>query len=149
MNFSSSNRSQIKQTLKKKAFEEAGIPVKQISMVQVQSPAVAPTLIAPAATTVSVSPTAQVTHQIDGGTVYIKTESQIITSSMPSTSTALIIPAAAAEPPNELIVSEIKEEEIQINDEEVLISSMDVPPVEGTDDSIESAEIKIDEVTSG
>lgn len=31
-------RSQIRQTLKKKTFEEAGIPVKQVSVFQVQSP---------------------------------------------------------------------------------------------------------------
>lgn len=160
------NRSQIKQTLKKKAFEEAGIPVKQISLIQVQSPPpppVAPTLI----TSTVVQPEAT---QIDEEMVYIKNEptpqppQQIITS-MPSTSTATLILPAPSEPPQELLIeSDVKqEEEIQIggtNDElnllthtdEALLSTLNVPPppqppAEAADDSIESAEMN--EVTGG
>lgn len=146
-------RSQIKQTLKKKAFEEAGIPVKQISLIQVQSPTVPPTLI----TQTVISPEAQIT-QIDEETVYIKNEPSTTFTSLPSTSTAALIIPTSTEPPHELIVSDIKEEEeLQISDDlnllantdDDLLSSMDVPPVEGIDDSIESTEIKMDEVMSG
>lgn len=151
------NRSQIKQTLKKKAFEEAGIPVKQISMVQVQSPP--PTLITPAA----VIPSPAQISQIDDATVYMKTEPQII-ASIPSTSTAQLIPTSS-EPPNELLVSEVKEEdEIQIgtndelnlltNTDETLLTSLNVPlsqplspppSIQEADNSMDSNEIKMDE----
>lgn len=169
------NRSQIKQTLKKKAFEEAGIPVKQISLIQVQSPpTVTPTTSIISSTIVQPDAElqAQIT-QIDEETVYIKNEPssqlphQIITS-MPSTSTATLILPAPSEPPSQLIVSNVKEEEeIQIDDtndelnllantDEALLSSLNVPPppppppaVEGTNDSIESNEIQMNEVTSG
>lgn len=132
--------------------------MKQISLIQVQAPTVAPTLITPTI----VSPAAQLTR-IDDGTVYIKNEPQIITS-LPSTSTStatLIIPASA-EPPNEIIVSGIKDEgEIQIetdddlnllaNTDEVLTSESYVPPADVADESFESTEIKMEmeEVTSG
>lgn len=168
------NRSQIKQTLKKKAFEEAGIPVKQISLIQVQSPppppvtpTVAPTLI----TSTVIQPDDTQITQIDEEMVYIKSEvtpqpPQQIISSMPSTSTATLILPAPSELPHELIESNVKEEEeIQIggeNDElnllghadAALLSTLNVPPpqptsADGTDDSIESTEIKMDEITSG
>lgn len=129
--------------------------MKHISLVQVQPPTVAPTLTVPFTSTV-VQPDAQLT-QIDEEMMYIKSEPQII-SSLPSTSTTLIIPTST-EPPNELIVSDIKEEDIQIgtnvelnlltNSDEILLSSLDAPPVEGTDESIDSTEIKMEEVLSG
>lgn len=172
-----SHRCQIKQTLKKKAFEEAGIPVKQISLIQVQSPppatATPTTSIIPS--TVIQPETAQFT-QIDEEMVYIKSEApslqpphQII-ASIPSTSTATLILPAPSEPPSELIVSDVKhEDEIQIdgtnddlnllaNTDEALISSLGgstaaapppPPPVESTHDSIESNETQMNEVTSG
>lgn len=146
-NFSFECRSQIKQTLKKKAFEEAGIPVKQISLVQVQPSTIAPT---------------QVT-QMTQETVYIKSEPQIM--SFPSTSTTTIILPATSEPPHELIVSdEIKSDlddqmdthlttqigthdelNILTNPDDTLLSSLTTPTTEG-DDSIE---IKMEEVPSG
>lgn len=132
--------------MKKKAFEEAGIPVKQISLVQVQ-----PQIIAAA-------PIPQVTE-----TLYIKNEPQLM-SAIPSTSTTIILPAPL-EPPNELIVSDdIKEENIQIgtqNDnahddldlltttDEALLNSLTTPITEGTDDSADSPEIKMEDVPSG
>lgn len=140
-------RSQIKQTLKKKAFEDAGIPVKQISMVQVQPP----------------THVAQVAH---AETVYIKSEPELL-SSIPSTSTTILIPASL-EPPNELIISDIKDEQsIQLgthigttdelnlltNTDEALLSSddtlLDTPLTEDSDDSIDLHEVKMEEVVSG
>lgn len=179
------NRSQIKQTLKKKAFEEAGIPVKQISLIQVQSP---PPVQPPQPTTTTlitstvVQPETQITQPEDDEMVYIKNEPpqsqlpQQIIASMPSTSTATLILPAPSEPPHELIESDVKqEEEIQIdgtNDELNLLASTDesllssaltapLPPQpkllqppqpsveEGAEDSIESTEIQMNEITSG
>lgn len=131
-------RSQIKQTLKKKAFEEAGIPVKQISLVQVQPQTMTPV-------------------HITQETVYIKNEPQIL-SSIPSTSTAIIV-QASPEPPNELIVSEMKDEDDDIrigvhdtinlltNPDEELLDSLHAPATE--DDSVDSNEIKMEDVVTG
>lgn len=133
--------------MKKKAFEEAGIPVKQISLVQVQ-----PQIIAAA-------PIPQVTTE----TLYIKSEPQLM-SAIPSTSTTIILPTPL-EPPHELIVSDdIKEEDIHIgtqidhahdelnlltSTDEALLSSLTTPAIEGTDDSEDSPEIKMEEVPCG
>lgn len=130
--------------MKKKAFEEAGIPVKQISLVQVQPQTIVPT---------------QITQEM----VYIKSEPQLM-STIPSTSTTILIPTSS-EPPSQLIVSDdVKDEDIHMgtqivtqigthdelnlltNTDEVLLSSLATPSSEGTDDSIE---IKMEEVTSG
>lgn len=130
--------------------------MKQISLIQVQSPTVTPTTLI---TQTIVSPEAHIT-QIDEETVYIKNEPPLPTfTSMPSTSTAALFIPTSTEPPNELIVSDIKEEEelqIEANDELNLLAntddalmSMNVPTIEGTEDSIESTEMKMDEVMSG
>lgn len=144
--------------------------MKQISLIQVQSspppvaPTVAPTLIA--STVVQPEPT-----QIDEEMVYIKSEPtpqppQQIIPSIPSTSTASLILPAPSEPPQELIESfNVKEEEeIQIDDtnpglnllsttDQSLLSTLNVPPsqppVEGTSDSVDSTEIKMNEISSG
>lgn len=129
--------------MKKKAFEEAGIPVKQISLIQVQPQAIA---------------TAPITH-VAQETVYIKSEPQLI-STIPSTSTTILVPATA-EPPGELIVSDvIKDEDIQMatqirtedqlnllaNADDTLLSSLASPTTESTEDSIE---VKMEDVPSG
>lgn len=85
-------------------------------------------------------------------------------STIPSTSTTILIPTSS-EPPSQLIVSDdVKDEDIHMgtqivtqigthdelnlltNTDEVLLSSLATPSSEGTDDSIE---IKMEEVTSG
>ncbi|XP_055299492.1 chromatin complexes subunit BAP18 isoform X1 [Sitodiplosis mosellana] len=118
--------SQIKQTLKKKAFEEAGIPVKQISLMQ------SPTHTAPE-------------------TIFVKNDPQIL-SAIPSTSTAIIV--THPEPPAELMVPNVKTEEIHdeinllTNPNATLLSSIDTPTTvdDSTDDS---SEIKLEDYTSG
>lgn len=89
-------------------------------------------------------------------------------SAIPSTSTTIILPTPS-EPPNELIVSDdIKVQDIQMgteldatqisthdehnllgNTDEALLNSLNTPATEGTDDSIDSPEVKMEEVPSG
>lgn len=140
--------------------------MKQISMVQVHSPIT--TLIAPA-----VIPTAPQISQIDDQLVYtVKDEPQVITS-IPSTSTAQLIIPTSSEPPTELLVSEVKEEEEEIqfgtnaelnlltNTDEPLLSSMNVdaptlpspsppppPAVDDTHDPIDSNEVNMEVATA-
>lgn len=121
-------RSQIKQTLKKKAFEEAGIPVKQI-LIQVQQP----------------QPHTSTSQE----KIYVKNESQVL-SAIPSTSTAIIVTHPL--PPTELMVSDIKDES---HDEVNLLTDPDVDllstetPSGSADESIDSVEIKMDEILTG
>ncbi|XP_031623788.1 uncharacterized protein LOC116341071 isoform X2 [Contarinia nasturtii] len=118
--------SQIKQTLKKKAFEEAGIPVKQITMVQAQP------------------------HTSTQDILYIKGESQDL-SAIPSTSNTIMV--TQPKPPAELISTEIKTEEIHIHDDinlltnpdAALLSSLETPTT--ADESSDSSEIKMEEIT--
>lgn len=111
--------------------------MKQISLVQVQPQTITPAHIAQE-------------------TVYIKNEPQIL-SSIPSTSTAIIV-QASPQPPNELIVSEIKDEDdIQIethdtinlltHTDEALLNALNAPATE--EDSIDSNEIKMEDVLTG
>lgn len=107
--------------------------MKQISLVQVQPQAIIQTQ----------------------ETVYIKSEPQIL-STIPSTSTAIIVTAPSHEPPSELIIPDVKEEDIQIDSQDAismftnpdapLLSSMDSPVV---DDSVDSTEVKMEEVITG
>lgn len=125
-------RSQIKQTLKKKAFEEAGIPVKQISLGQSQP---------------------QTSKQAAQETLFVKNDPQIL-SAIPSTSTAIIV--TQSEPPAELMVPDIKSEEIHeeinllTNPNATLLSTIDTPTT-GDDSTDDSSEIKIEDtmITSG
>lgn len=123
-------RSQIKQTLKKKAFEEAGIPVKQV-LVQAQ----------PSTST-----------QVPQETIYVKNEPQIL-SAIPSTSTAIIV--TQPEPPSELLVPTVKCGEIQIdtNEDVNLLTNPNVTllstPSGSIDDSIDSNELKLDDIVTG
>lgn len=129
--------------MKKKAFEEAGIPVKQISLIQVQPQAIASTQVT------------QVTQE----TVYIKSEPQLI-STIPSSSTTILVPTSS-EPPTELIVSDdIKDENIHMgtqigtedelnlltNTDDALLGSLASPNNDSTDDS---SEVKMEDVSSG
>lgn len=86
--------------------------------------------------------------------VYIKNEPQIL-STIPSTSTAIIV--STSEPPAELIIPDVKVEEIQIdsqnainlftNPDPPLLTSIEQPLA---DDSIEMAtEVKLEDVPSG
>lgn len=149
--------------------------MKQISLIQVQSPPPPPVAATVTPTPITSTVVQPEVTQIDEEMVYIKSEPtpqpphQII-ASMPSTSTASLILPAPSEPPQELLIeSDVKEEEeLQIggtNDElnllahtgEAFLSTLNVPPppsqqqppAEGTDDSIESNEIQMNEVTSG
>lgn len=85
-------------------------------------------------------------------TIYVKSEPQIL-STMPSTSTTIILPAGA-EPPTELMVSSIKDEDIQIdpqdmnlltNPDEMLSSLNSSTP---DDDSIDSNELKMEDLVN-
>lgn len=95
-------RSQIKQTLKKKAFEEAGIPVKQISMIQTQ----------PKPSTSHATPE----------TIYVKNDPDIL-SAIPSTSTAIIV--TQSEPPAELMGLSTKSEDLQMVEDINLLTNPD------------------------
>lgn len=122
-------RSQIKQTLKKKAFEEAGIPVKQV-LVQAQ----------PSTST-----------QVPQETIYVKNEPQIL-SAIPSTSTAIIV--TQPEPPSELLVpSKCEEIQIDTNEDINLLTNPNVAllstPSGSVDDSIDSNELKLEDLVSG
>lgn len=108
--------------------------MKQISLVQVQPQ--------------------HIVTQTSQETVYIKNEPQIL-STIPSTSTAIIV--STSEPPVELIIPDVKEEEIQIdsqnainfftNPDPPLLSAIEQPMA---DDSIEmETEVKLEEVPSG
>lgn len=88
-------------------------------------------------------------------TIYIKSEPQIL-STIPSTSTAIIV--STSEPPAELIIPDVKEEEIQIDSQNAinLFTNPDPPLLSAiveqplADDSIEmETEVKLEEVPSG
>lgn len=107
--------------MKKKAFEDAGIPVKQISMVQVQSTPSLPVTV----------PTAE--HE----TIYVKSEVQP-SLAIPSTSTAILVEAPILDQ-GEIIVDTIKNEtgltlsshadlNLLTNTDELLLSNLTETP---------------------
>lgn len=121
--FISLSRSQIKQTLKKKAFEDAGIPVKQISLVQVQP---------------SPQPSATITsHEM----IYIKSEPQPILT-LPSTSTAIVVEAGQLNE-NEIIVDHLRDEQqLQLNENDFnLLTNADEMTLNRLNTSVSGTEI--------
>lgn len=92
--------------------------------------------------------------QMSSDTIFVKNEPHIL-SAIPSTSTAILV--TQSQPPSELIVPEIKDEQIQIDSHEdvnlltnpnVTLLSTDTPSG-SADDSIDSNELKLEEMVSG
>lgn len=143
--------SQIRQTLKKKTFEEAGIPVKQISMFQAPAPALPPKAAEPTVVTTTISPPAVTEPSPAAPAPAPEPEPEPSTSAVGTQSSHLLLlePDAVV---NDMISGVLTDEKIVFdgqNNLDILGDEFALPPIAGAteevlDDGIQTDEMNMD-----